>query len=52
MPVELALRSGQPKTHRLRVLEFVPGTMMNEQQVTAPLLREAGAGTREMANPV
>ena len=42
MPVELALRSGAPKRHCVRVLEFIPGEMMNEQHVTPALLREAG----------
>jgi Ser/Thr protein kinase RdoA (MazF antagonist) len=42
VPVELALRSGAPKRHCVRVLEFIPGEMMNEQHVTPALLREAG----------
>ena len=39
MPVELSLRNGKRKTHKLRVLEFVPGMMMNDAQITPPLLQ-------------
>jgi len=41
--VDLPLRSGEPQMHAIRVLDFVDGEMMNEQQVTPALLQECGA---------
>ena len=41
--VELPLRSGAPKQHAIRLLEFVDGEMMNEQEVTPALLQATGA---------
>jgi Ser/Thr protein kinase RdoA (MazF antagonist) len=41
--VQLPLRSGEPQSHAIRLLEFVEGEMMNEQEVTPTLLRECGA---------
>ena len=41
--VELPLRSGSPKQHAIRLLEFVDGEMMNEQEVTPGLLQATGA---------
>eukprot|EP01043_Picozoa_sp_COSAG02_P026015 COSAG02_NODE_1484_length_12382_cov_6.377758_3_plen_328_part_00 len=41
--VELPLRNGQPKQHAIRLLDWVDGEMMNEQEVTPGLLHETGA---------
>lgn len=41
--VELPLRDGQPKQHAIRLLGWVDGEMMNEQEVTPGLLHETGA---------
>lgn len=41
--VELPLRNGQPKQHAVRLLDWVDGEMMNEQEVTPGLLHETGA---------
>jgi hydroxylysine kinase len=41
--VELPLRSGAPKQHAIRLLDWVAGEMMNEQEVAPALLQATGA---------
>lgn len=40
--VEQPLKNGQPKLHAVRVLEYVRGEMMNEQEMTPGLLFQSG----------
>eukprot|EP00927_Polykrikos_kofoidii_P023530 TRINITY_DN2164_c0_g2_i1.p1 TRINITY_DN2164_c0_g2~~TRINITY_DN2164_c0_g2_i1.p1 ORF type:complete len:378 (+),score=60.08 TRINITY_DN2164_c0_g2_i1:72-1205(+) len=41
--VSLPLRSGEPKTHAVRLLEYVEGEMLNAHEVTPELMLSAGA---------